>query len=69
VTGGRQKVTDLRNSEGSKETATTTTVFTDRRAVPDGPPKLTPAQLRQVQLQTLDAPRLRYSCWRGRCSR
>ena len=39
----------------------TTTAVTDRHAVPDGPPKLTPAQLRQVQLQTLDAPRLRYS--------
>jgi ubiquinol oxidase len=38
-----------------------TTAFTDRFAIPDGPPKLTSAQLRQAQLQTLDAPRLRYS--------
>jgi ubiquinol oxidase len=29
--------------------------------VPAGPPKLTPRQLRQVQAETLNAPRLRYS--------
>jgi hypothetical protein len=28
---------------------------------PAGPPKLTPRQLRQVQAETLNAPRLRYS--------
>jgi ubiquinol oxidase len=39
----------------------TTTAVTNRCAVPDGPPKLTPAQLRQAQRQTLGAPRLRYS--------
>jgi ubiquinol oxidase len=32
-----------------------------RAAAPDGPPKLTPAQLRAAQEQTLCAPRLRYS--------
>jgi ubiquinol oxidase len=32
-----------------------------RPEIPAGPPKLTPAQLRDAQAQTLDAPRLRYS--------
>lgn len=39
----------------------TTTTHTDHAAAPAGPPKLTPAQLRAAQAQTLDAPRLRYS--------
>ncbi len=39
----------------------TTTAVIDRPAAPAGPPKLAPAQLRQVQAQTMDAPRLRYS--------
>jgi ubiquinol oxidase len=30
-------------------------------AAPEGPPKLTPAQLRSAQAQTLDTPRLRHS--------
>jgi demethoxyubiquinone hydroxylase (CLK1/Coq7/Cat5 family) len=32
-----------------------------RPEIPAGPPKLTPRQLRTVQAETLDAPRLRYS--------
>jgi hypothetical protein len=39
----------------------TTTAHIDRAAAPAGPPKLTPAQLRAAQAETLDAPRLRYS--------
>jgi hypothetical protein len=39
----------------------TNTAVTGRCEAPEGPPKLTPAQLREVQQQTLDAPRLRYS--------
>ena len=38
----------------------TTTAVIDRPEAPAGPPKLTPAQLREAQVQTLDAPRLRY---------
>lgn len=38
----------------------TTTTLTGRPDAPAGPPKLTPAQLRAVQAQTLDAPRRRY---------
>ena len=38
----------------------TTTALIDRPAAPAGPPKLTPAQLRAAQAQTLDAPRMRY---------
>lgn len=33
----------------------------DRGEAPGGPPKLAPAQLREAQQETLDAPRLRYS--------
>src|SRR5947207_3174981 len=33
----------------------------DRPETPAGPPKLSPRQLRQVQAETLTAPRLRYS--------
>jgi hypothetical protein len=36
------------------------TALTDRPDAPTGPPKLTPAQLRAAQAQTLDAPRRRY---------
>jgi hypothetical protein len=32
-----------------------------RPEIPDGPPRLTPRQLKDAQAQTLDAPRLRYS--------
>jgi Alternative oxidase len=39
----------------------TTTVLIDHAAAPAGPPKLTPAQLRAAQAETLDAPRLSYS--------
>jgi ubiquinol oxidase len=39
----------------------TTTAVIDHPAAPAGPPKLTPRQLREAQVQTLDAPRLRYS--------
>jgi Alternative oxidase len=39
----------------------TTTAVIGRREALEGPPKLTSAQLREVQQQTLDAPRLRYS--------
>jgi hypothetical protein len=38
----------------------TTTAVIDRPEAPAGPPKLTHAQLREAQVQTLDAPRLRY---------
>src|SRR6266496_4174557 len=38
----------------------TTTAVIDRPEAPAGPPKLTPAQLREAQVQTLHAPRLRY---------
>jgi hypothetical protein len=38
----------------------TTTALIDRPEAPAGPPKLTPAQLRVAQAQTLDAPRMRY---------
>lgn len=37
-----------------------TTALTDRPDTPAGPPKLTPAQLRAAQAQTLDVPRRRY---------
>ena len=37
------------------------TTVAARPEVPAGPPKLTPAELRAAQQQTLDAPRLRYS--------
>jgi ubiquinol oxidase len=42
---------------------TFTTLIPDaaRPEIPAGPPKLTPHQLRNVQTETLDAPRLRYS--------
>jgi hypothetical protein len=36
-------------------------VSASRPAVPEGPPKLTPAHLRAAQEQTLGAPRLHYS--------
>jgi ubiquinol oxidase len=39
----------------------TTSAHIDHAAAPAGPPKLTPAQLRAAQAQTLDAARLRYS--------
>jgi len=39
----------------------TTTAVIGRPEAPSGPPKLTPAQLRAAQQQTLAAPRLRYS--------
>jgi len=45
----------------SKETVMTTTAVIGRPEAPSGPPKLTPAQLRAAQQQTLAAPRLRYS--------
>jgi Alternative oxidase len=38
----------------------TTTALIDRPEAPAGVPRLTPAQLRAAQAQTLDAPRLRY---------
>jgi ubiquinol oxidase len=38
----------------------TTTALIDRPEAPAGPSKLTPAQLRVAQAQTLDTPRLRY---------
>ena len=38
-----------------------TTAIIDRATAPAGPPKLTSAQLRQAQAQTLHAPRLRYT--------
>lgn len=38
----------------------TTTALIGRPEAPAGPPKLTPAQLRAAQAQTLDAPRMRY---------
>ena len=37
-----------------------TTALTDRPEAPAGPPKLSPAQLRAAQAQTLDPPRRRY---------
>src|SRR3984957_1237243 len=40
--------------------ATMTTALTDRPEAPAGPPKLSPAQLRAAQAQTLDPPRRRY---------
>ena len=39
----------------------TTTAVIGRPEAPSGPPKLTPALLREAQQQTLAAPRLRYS--------
>jgi ubiquinol oxidase len=39
----------------------TTTAPTDHTAAPAGAPKLTPAQLRAAQAETLDTPRLPYS--------
>src|SRR5207247_11427148 len=39
----------------------TFTTVAARPEIPAGPPKLTPRQLRTVQAETLDAPRLRYS--------
>jgi hypothetical protein len=36
------------------------TALTGRPEAPAGPPKLAPAELRAVQAQTLDAPRMHY---------
>jgi ubiquinol oxidase len=47
----------------------TTTAVIDHPAAPAGPPKLTPRQLREAQVQTLDAPRLRYSVLARRYSK
>jgi hypothetical protein len=57
---GRQD-RDVGNNLCKREKAMTATALIDRPAAPEGPPKLTPAQLRAAQAQTRDAPRLRYS--------